>query len=47
MAQARNSTHTFSTPAQEAAALIYNWAPIFTGVITGDFEQCYVWQLSV
>jgi hypothetical protein len=45
--QARNSTHSFPSPPAESAALIYNWAPIYSEEITGDFEQCYVWNLSV
>ncbi len=46
VSQARNSSHTFPSAAAEASALIYNWAPLYTLDITGDFEQCYVWNLS-
>jgi len=45
--QARNCAHTFPSVSSESAALIYNWAPLFSEEITGDFEQCYVWNLMV
>jgi len=43
---ARLSSHHFATLAQEAASLIYNYAPVFTGVVEPDFEQCYFWTLQ-
>jgi len=40
--QARLSSHKFSTYTEEYDSLIYNYNPIYSQEITGDFEQCYV-----
>ncbi|XP_077980799.1 gamma-glutamyl hydrolase-like [Glandiceps talaboti] len=38
--EARQSHHTFPNKAEEDAALIYNYVPVYTGDI-GSFDQCY------
>jgi len=40
--EARKSQHHFNTMDQEYHSLIYNYTPLFTQEITGDFTQCYV-----
>ena len=41
--QARLNHHKFSSTEEEAEALIYNFAPVYTGNISG-FEQCYFFK---
>jgi len=43
----RLNFNKFSTPQEEAAALIYNWAPIYTGLFDTDFTQTYIWNVAV
>jgi len=40
--EARKSQHHFATIDEEYQTLIYNFSPLFTQEITGDFTQCYV-----
>jgi gamma-glutamyl hydrolase len=44
--ECRNNNHAFSSVQEETAALIYNYAPKFTGPVSIDFEQCYFWNLN-
>jgi len=39
---ARRSLHHFDNVGEEYNALIYNYKPLYTETLTGDFEQCYV-----
>ncbi|XP_028401389.1 gamma-glutamyl hydrolase-like [Dendronephthya gigantea] len=41
--EARSSQHKFPTLKEEAAALIYNYSPFYTGNIS-NFEQCYIFK---
>lgn len=44
--QARQSSAAFPTVAAETAALIYNYAPTYTGLFDISFEQSYFWTLG-
>lgn len=44
--QARQSSAAFPTVAAETAALIYNYAPTYTGLFDISFEQSYFWTLQ-
>jgi gamma-glutamyl hydrolase len=39
--EARKSQHAFPSPAEETAALIYNYNPVYTENVEPDFEQIY------
>jgi len=41
VSESRKNNHHFKNIAQETAALIYNYSPVFTNT---DFEQCYFWS---
>jgi gamma-glutamyl hydrolase len=41
--EARLSQHKFPTAEEEAASLIYNYAPVYTGNVS-NFEQCYIFN---
>lgn len=41
--QARLNQHRFLSPEDEAAALIYNFTPVYTGNVS-NFEQCYFFK---
>lgn len=44
VAQARGNNHSFKTPEEEQRALIYNYKPVFTGMLaSSSFQQCYFW----
>lgn len=42
VSEARKSNHSFPTPIDEQNALIYNWSPEYTEMLTGDL-QTYYW----
>ena len=39
--QARQNKRAFADPDEEAAALIYNYQPVYTGLTGSMFDQCY------
>jgi hypothetical protein len=39
---ARKNNNQFPSPEEEQAALIYNYAPKYTGKEGSAFEQCYL-----
>jgi len=45
--EARKSTHAFASPADETAALIYNYQPIYTYNYVNDFEQSYFFNATM
>ena len=44
VSEATANTNRFPSPAAEQEALIYNYAPVYTGANNGDFEQCYLFE---
>ena len=44
ISEARKSNHKYPTEAEENAALIYNFQPVYTYALDPDFEQCYFWN---
>lgn len=46
LAEARKSTHSFSSPDAEASALIYNYQPIYIYNYVNDFEQGYFFNAT-
>lgn len=42
--QTRSNWRSFPTPAQEAAALIYNYPAWYTEAASPGFEQCYFFE---
>jgi len=44
VAEARKNNQHFEDVDLEDKTLIYNYRPIYTAKLTGDFEQCYVFD---
>jgi len=44
VSEARKNTQKFANSDAEDKALIYNYRPYYTAKITGDFEQCYIFD---